>query len=186
MPVGTGWRLATNVAVFGSSEPAPGDPAYEEARRVGFLLARAGYGVVNGGYGGVMEGASRGAREAGGEAIGITTLDFGRGAGNAWLSTEIPEPDLFDRTRRLIRLSSAYIILPGKAGTLAEAAFLWALHRARLLDRKPIVLMGPFFSGFVEGLVERGILGAEQAGATTHAATPEEAVELIIRQVTLT
>jgi len=53
------------VAVFGSSEPAAGDPLYEAARRVGSLLAGAGYDVVTGGYGGVMEGASRGAVEAG-------------------------------------------------------------------------------------------------------------------------
>ena len=45
-----------SVAVFGSSEPAQGEPLYEEARAVGSLLARAGFLVVNGGYWGVMEG----------------------------------------------------------------------------------------------------------------------------------
>ena len=60
------------VAVFGSSDPRPGDEAYELARRAGELLARSGWAVLSGGYGGVMEGASRGAREAGGEALGVT------------------------------------------------------------------------------------------------------------------
>jgi uncharacterized protein (TIGR00730 family) len=175
--------LATNVAVFGSSEPAPGHPLYEEARRIGRLLAGAGFGVVNGGYGGVMEGASRGAREAGGAAIGVTTKDFARGSGNPWLSVEHSEEDLFARTRRLIEISAAYIILPGKAGTLAEAAFLWALHRARLLNGKPIILVGPFWSGFVEQLVARDLLGTEQAAATSFAAGAEEAVDLIRSQV---
>ncbi len=59
------------IAVFGSSEPLEGEPLYEQARRVGALLAAAGYRVVTGGYGGVMEGASRGAIERGGEAIGV-------------------------------------------------------------------------------------------------------------------
>jgi hypothetical protein len=177
-------RLAINVAVFGSSEPEPGDPLYEEARRLGFLLAEAGYGVVNGGYSGVMEGASRGAREAGGQAIGVTSKDLGRSGGNEWLSAEHAESNLFDRTRRLIEISSAYIILPGKAGTLAEASFLWALERARLLNGRPVILLGPFWSGFVESLVARNLLEPGQAAVTMHAATPEEAVDLIRRQVT--
>lgn len=176
--------MATRVAVFGSSEPPPGDPAYEIARRTGRLLAEAGYDVVNGGYGGVMEAASRGAGEAGGRAIGITTRVFSRGGGNPYLSMILPEEDLYLRTRTLIETSAAYIILPGKAGTLAELAFLWALQRARLLAGKPVVLLGPFWRGFVDQLLERGLLEPSQAASTAHAATPEEAVNLIRLQVT--
>ena len=175
--------MATSVAVFGSSEPPPGDPLYEIARRTGDLLARAGYVVVNGGYSGVMEAASRGAREAGGEVVGVTTKDFGRGPGNRFLTREIAAENLYDRTRTLMEISSAYIILPGKAGTLAEVAFLWALHRAGLLGRKPIVLLGPFWGGFVEELLRRNLLEAPQATDTLRADTPEEAVELIRTQV---
>ena len=60
-----------DIAVFGSSEPLPGQTRYESARALGDGLARAGFGVVTGGYGGVMEAASRGAREAGGTATGV-------------------------------------------------------------------------------------------------------------------
>ena len=52
------------VAVFGSSEPVEGELLYAVARDVGRELALAGYAVATGGYGGVMEAASRGAREA--------------------------------------------------------------------------------------------------------------------------
>jgi len=177
--------LGTEVAVFGSSEPAPGEPVYETARRLGFLLARSGYGVVNGGYGGVMEAASLGAREGGGRATGVTTRVFeARGAGNRYLTRTICEENLHDRTRRLMEMGSAYIILAGKAGTLAELAFLWALHRAGQLGGKPIVLLGPFWSGFVEDLVKRDLLEPGQAAVTAYAATPEEAIEIIRRQVT--
>ena len=175
--------MATRVAVFGSSEPAPGDAEYELARRVGRLLAEAGYEVVNGGYGGVMEGASLGAREGGGEAVGITTRIFTRGEGNPYLSRELPEQDLYLRTRALIEPSAAYIILPGKAGTLAELTFLWALQRAGLLGRKPVILVGPFWRGLVDDLLARRLLEPSQAAATAHAATPEEAVNLVRRQV---
>ena len=183
MPGGTGWLLATNVAVFGSSEVRPGDGIYQMSKQLGSLLAEAGFGVVNGGYGGVMEASSLGAREAGGSAIGITSLDLGRGAGNRYLTEERPAPDLFQRTRSLIDLSAAYIILPGKAGTLAELAFLWALLRGDLLGRKPVVLLGEFWRGFVEELRERGLLEAAQAEATCYASTPEDAVSYIRSKV---
>ena len=69
-------RSPRSVAVFGSSEPAEGDTLYDTARRLGGLLARCGYRVVTGGYGGVMEAACRGAREAGGATVGVTCSIF--------------------------------------------------------------------------------------------------------------
>ena len=57
-------RTPRLVAVFGSADSKDGDPRYESARRVGTLLVAAGYGVVTGGYGGVMEAVSRGAADA--------------------------------------------------------------------------------------------------------------------------
>jgi uncharacterized protein (TIGR00725 family) len=65
------------IAVFGSSEPKPGSEAYETARAVGRLLASRGARVANGGYGGVMEGASRGAAETNGAVVGVTCAIFG-------------------------------------------------------------------------------------------------------------
>jgi len=169
-----------SVAVFGSSEPAEGDALYEEARRVGGLLARAGFKVVTGGYGGVMEGASRGAREAGGCCIGVTTSAFKRGGGNRFLSEERCEPDLFLRTRRLIDLSDAYIILRGKSGTLAELTFLWALNRGGLLPSKRIILLGDFWEQIVGSLQSLQMIEAEQMAITFLARTPEQAVDRIV------
>jgi len=168
------------VAVFGSSEPAEGDPLYEEAREVGRLLARSGYWVVNGGYGGVMEAASRGAKEAGGHTIGVTTSAFSRGAGNRYLDTEHREPDLFSRTRRLIDLSQAYIILRGKSGTLAELAFLWALGRGGLLPPTRVVLLGDFWGGILRPLEELQMVEKEQLEMTHLALTPAHAVDLVV------
>ncbi|MFQ5342158.1 MAG: hypothetical protein ACE5F6_11500, partial [Anaerolineae bacterium] len=64
------------VAVFGGGAPPPGSPAYAEAERLGRLLARAGYSVLNGGYSGTMEAVSRGANEAGGHVIAVTSQVF--------------------------------------------------------------------------------------------------------------
>jgi uncharacterized protein (TIGR00725 family) len=51
------------VAVIGDGEVLPGSSKYQLARQVGGLLCERGFRVVTGGLGGIMEAASRGARE---------------------------------------------------------------------------------------------------------------------------
>jgi uncharacterized protein (TIGR00725 family) len=172
------------VTIFGSSEPRPGEPSYQEAHRAGVLLAEAGLAVVNGGYGGVMDASSRGAREAGGPAIGVTVAGFlGRGGGNRWLSHEICEPDLYRRTRTLVELACGYLVLPGKAGTLAELGFLWALRRGRLLGDRPVVLAGPSWEDVVHTLREKGLLDPATLKGTWLAPTVDGAVRRLLENL---
>ena len=64
------------ITVFGSSRPRAGEADYEEARLLGRALARRGFAVCSGGYGGVMEAVSRGAKEAGGRTLAMTATIF--------------------------------------------------------------------------------------------------------------
>ncbi len=173
------------VGVFGSSEPRPGEAPYEDARRAGARLAAAGLVVVNGGYGGVMEASSRGARESGGLSIGVTVAAFaGRGTGNRWLAREIHAPDLFQRTRTLVDLSSGFLILPGKAGTLAEVSFLWALRRAGLLGSRPVVLAGGSpWTPVLAALEGGGVLDPDTLAGTWLAPDAEAAVALLLEKM---
>ena len=66
-------------------EPSPGEPLYACAYDTGRALAVAGHTVLTGGYGGVMEAASRGALEAGGRTVGVTCSIFGARTANAWI-----------------------------------------------------------------------------------------------------
>ncbi len=167
------------VAVFGGSEPLPGSPLYEEARRLGERLARAGARVISGGYGGVMEAASRGARDAGGESVGVTGSFFSERAPNRWLSEVRECGDLFERTKLLIDLSDAFIILPGKSGTLAEVAFLWALDRARQMRSKPVVLCGRMWVDLVAAFERAGVVEEKQRAMTTLCENVEEAIACV-------
>ena len=169
------------VAVFGSSEALPGEPLYEEARRLGELLAASGCTVVTGGYGGVMEAACRGARDAGGQAVGVVCdgwSERGRHP-NAYLSERVGTPDLHTRTQALVERADAYVVLPGKSGTLAELTLLWALHRAGALGERPIVLLGTPWPPLLRHLVEWNMLEPAQLRGTRVAGTPEEAVALL-------
>lgn len=171
------------IAVFGSSEPLPGDPLYESARRVGSLLVRAGYDVVNGGYGGVMEGASAGAVEAGGRAVGITTSIFTGRTPNRFLTERRDTPGLIERMAALIESARGYVVLHGKSGTLAELTLVWALHRAGSLGARPVILLGAAWRPFLHHLVMGAMIEPEQLAITQVADDPDEAVDRLDRMM---
>src|SRR5271154_4213144 len=77
------------VTVFGSSRPREGDADYEEARVLGRALAKHGFAVCSGGYGGVMEAVSRGAKESGGKTYGVTAEFFKSAKTNSWIDIEV-------------------------------------------------------------------------------------------------
>lgn len=131
------------VTVFGSSVPRPGSKAYEEARRLGRLLAQAGYTVCNGGYSGTMEASARGAREAGGTTIGITNALFDPRSANRYIDDERKAPDFYERLRRLLTLGDAYICLPGSVGTLTEFSLACTLLQTGAIVPRPLVCVGP-------------------------------------------
>src|SRR3979490_3506641 len=105
------------VTVFGSSRPRQGDADYEEARILGRALAKHGFSVCSGGFGGVMEGVSRGAKENGGKTYGVTAEFFKRKA-NAWIDTEVRMETWDDRLFELIRLADGFVVCKGGTGTL--------------------------------------------------------------------
>ena len=75
------------ITVFGSSRPEDGHADYAEALELGRALAAAGFAVCTGGYGGVMEAVSRGARESGGRVLAVTSTFF-RPRANRWVEEE--------------------------------------------------------------------------------------------------
>jgi uncharacterized protein (TIGR00730 family) len=142
---------ATVVSVFGSSASQPGSPAYDAAYQLGRAIAQAGWTLCNGGYGGTMEAAARGAVEAGGHTIGVTCWIFGRGGPNAYIKQDIPTFDLMTRLNTLMRLGRAYVALPGGTGTLVEVALAWELLNKRLLRRRPcLVLLGEHWTPLID------------------------------------
>ncbi len=145
------------IAVFGSSAGRPGEPAYEEARACGRLLAEAGYAVATGGYGGTMEACSRGAAETGARVIGVTAPAVfpGRSAANAWVAEEIAAPTLTERIHTIISLSAACIALDGSIGTLTELLVAWNVAfvaRFGTLTPKPLIAVGPSWAALVPAL----------------------------------
>ncbi len=107
------------IGVIGEGD-CPGD-LYRMAEEVGRLVAERGAAVVCGGLGGVMEAACRGARGAGGTAIGILP-GFEKSDANAFVTTALPTGMGEARNALVVRAADALVAVGGKYGTLSEIA----------------------------------------------------------------
>jgi uncharacterized protein (TIGR00725 family) len=139
------------VTVFGSSRPGEGEPDYQLAYELGAELARAGFTICNGGYGGIMQASAHGAKNAGGTTIGILAGFFPRKA-NPWMDSTFTAGTLVERMMELVSRGDAYVILKGGTGTLLEFAAVWEFMNKSVIREKPIVLVGRFWNGVVETL----------------------------------
>jgi uncharacterized protein (TIGR00725 family) len=118
---------AVHVAVIGASEASPDQLA--EAEAAGRRLAELGAIVVTGGRGGVMEAACRGAKQGGGQTVGILPgLD--RSDANAFVDVAIPTGLGEMRNALVARAGQAVVAIGGAWGTLAEIAFARAAGKA--------------------------------------------------------
>lgn len=139
-----------NVTVFGGAAAVPGTPAYQEAERLGGLLAKSGHAVLTGGYMGTMEAVSRGAAEAGGHVIGVTCHEIERwrnARANAWVKEEWKVETLMDRC-------DVALALPGGPGTLAEIALLWNRMIIQAVPPRPLILIGPGWKAAFDALYQ--------------------------------
>jgi uncharacterized protein (TIGR00725 family) len=114
------------VAVIGAGDPSPRER--DLAFQMGTLIARAGYALVTGGLGGVMEEASRGAREAGGTVLGIVPLADPE-ACNLHVDYSIATGLGEARNVVIANTADIFVAIGGSFGTLSEIAF--ALKRGK-------------------------------------------------------
>ena len=150
-------RDARIVTVFGSSRVRPGDSQYAEARALGAQLAAKGFRVCSGGYGGVMEAVSRGAKEAGGQTLAVTA-EFFRSTANEWVDEQVRVKTWHERLFELVKRGDGYVTCPGGTGTLVELAVVWEMMNKGAMARKPFAVLGDFWRPVVDlvGEVEFG------------------------------
>jgi uncharacterized protein (TIGR00725 family) len=141
------------VTVFGSSRPREGDADYEEARLLGRALAESGYSVCSGGYGGVMEAVSRGAKEKGGKTCGVTA-EFFKAKLNPWIDAEVRVTTWQERLFELIRVADGFVACKGGTGTLVELAVVWEMLNKSVITGKPFAVLGDFWRPILERVRE--------------------------------
>jgi len=155
------------ITVFGSSRPLPGDAEYEEARLLGKALAESGFAVCSGGYGGVMEAVSRGAKEAGGKTYGVTAEFFKAARINRWIDAEIKMKTWQERLFELIRIGNGFVACRGGTGTLVELAVVWEMINKSVMTGKPFAVLGDFWQPVLERVREVELGHPEPWGEAT-------------------
>jgi uncharacterized protein (TIGR00730 family) len=171
------------ITVFGSSRPEDGHADYTEALDLGRALVAAGFAVCTGGYGGVMEAVSRGARESGGRVLAVTSSFF-RPRANRWVEEETRVDTWQERLFELVRIGDGYVACKGGTGTLVELAAVWEMLNKKAMEQRPFVVLGDFWQPILDRVreVERGHpsrWGESSDPLVRQVASPAEAAQFL-------
>lgn len=147
------------IGVIGGAECT--EPERELAEEVGREIARRGAILICGGRGGIMEAASRGARQAGGIVVGILPGRH-RGEGNPYLTVALPTGLGDARNAIIASAADALVAIGGGYGTLSEIGLALKMN-------KPVIGLGTW-------KLERPGL----SGGIRPATSAREAVELAL------
>ena len=169
------------VTIFGGSKCGPDSVEYREAQKLGGLLANAGFTICTGGYLGVMEAASRGAREAGGRVFGIVMNQF-KAEPNRYLTDKVATDHFYDRLQNLITRSVGFVAFRGGMGTVTEVSLVWNKLQTGVLERRPIVLIGDCWAAVVKAWQENLVVSERDVALLSFASDADEAAQMIVER----
>ncbi len=166
------------VTIFGGSRCNESAPEYQQAMEVGSRLAKAGFTICTGGYLGVMEAASRGAREQGGRVLGIVMNQF-KGEPNRFLTDKVATNHFYERLQQLIDRSVGFIAIRGGMGTVTEVSLVWNKLQTKVIEPRPLVLLGECWKPVVTAWQENLVVSDSDVKVLDFAESAEDACRII-------
>jgi len=172
------------VTVFGSARTPAGHEYYDLARRIGRMLAEAGYAVITGGGPGVMEAANRGCQEGGGLSIGCNIeLPHEQGL-NPYVDLGIDFRYFFVRKTMFVKYADTFVILPGGFGTMDELFESLTLIQTGKIRHFPVILVGSHYWGGLlewvrEAMVPLGVISPGDLDLLTLTDDPDEVLRMV-------
>ena len=167
------------ICVFASANRV--DRVYlDGAEELGYALGRAGHGLVFGGYAdGLMKAVADGFARAGAEITGVVTDLFEDTNQKFALLTRVIRTDsLAARKAEMIRLSDAFIALPGGVGTLDELFTVLCLKSCGQIPGPVIFYSLAWFWDtqlrVLEEMRAKGLVRENKKGAYSATSTPEQ------------
>ncbi len=161
------------IAVFGSALAGAESDEYLAARKIGKLIGKAGWEVLCGGYGGVMEAVCLGCREAGGTCRGIGLEHFTH-PHNPHLHSFEKAKTLGERLDYFIANCDLFLALEGGIGTVTEAMFVWDLMKSGQLPGRRLLLYGRGWEKLLPTLKENFLIAADAFDRLTLLSSPAD------------
>jgi uncharacterized protein (TIGR00730 family) len=184
------YRERRKVTAFGSARTSPDEPIYQMASLFGKKLVEAGYMVITGGGGGIMQAVNEGAGAEHSFGVNIR-LPFEQYANPALEGCPrlITYKYFFNRKVAFLKEASAIALFPGGFGTLDEAMETLTLIQTGKRDIIPLVLIdepdGTYWTGLIqfmkEALLRRDYISASDFHFIESVRSAEEAVDCILR-----
>ncbi len=174
------------VSLFGSARVQEGHRWYELCRETAACLAKHGFTVITGGGGGLMEAANRGAKEAGGETVGLNIELPREQQPNPYATRPLRFHYFFARKLMFVRYARAFVIFPGGLGTLDEMFESLTLIQTHRIKHFPTILVdskhwAPLLTWIDQGLEEDGLISPADKELLLSADAPEEVCEHVRR-----
>lgn len=174
------------VSIFGSARVKPDDKYYKLAEKTAKILAKAGFAVITGGGGGIMEAANKGAAQAGGISIGLNIELPVEQKPNDFQNMTLRFRYFFCRKVMFLKYAHGFIAFPGGFGTLDEFSEALVLIQTLKQASFPVVLVGSeYWGGLIEWMKDKMLgeydyIRPEDMNVFTVVDTPEEAAKIII------
>jgi len=175
------------VSIFGSSRIRRGDPIYEQVKQLSADLAKMGVDIVTGGGPGLMEAANAGAfegkQDGKSRSYGLAIHLPSEEQANPFVDKVFRHRTFFSRLHHFIRLSSAFIVMPGGVGTALELFMVWQLLQVKHMKEHPLILVGTMWPGLIDWIrgtmLERGLISSSDFDVVKIVGSSEEAVPII-------
>lgn len=151
--------LPRSVTVFGGVNLGEDNLYYKKAESIAFRIAKElNYAVVTGGGPGIMEGANKGAFEAGGRSAGLTIQLPREQIVNPYLTKHLDFYYFFSRKVCLSFAAEAYLFFPGGFGTLDEFFEVLTLVQTKKIEKVPLILVGHEFWDGIHDMMKKELL----------------------------
>jgi hypothetical protein len=177
------------VSVFGSSRVAPESPLFNDVKEMTRRLSAAGCDLVTGGGAGLMQAANEGATDGllSAPASGDLPIRLVEGrTAEPFVERVYRHRTFFSRLHHFVRLSSAFVVLPGGIGTTLEAMMIWQLLQVEHLPSTPFLLYGRHWQGLLqwveETLVDNQFADRKDLSLPTVVTTVDEVVEAVLEE----
>lgn len=148
------------ISIFGSARTLPTHPTYQLTEQIAKAVVELGYGVISGGGPGIMEAANKGAKEAGGNSVGLNIeLPFEQKS-NPYIDPDylINFQYFFVRKVMFVKYAQGFVVMPGGLGTLDELFEAFTLIQTEKVTRFPIILVGSSYWAGLMSWIENTLL----------------------------